>query len=144
MSISSTMNRLVMTRRVAATRESVFRAWTDPEQLQQWFFARATETTSQAEIDLRVGGRYHMRLYAPHGEVTYVVGGMYHEIDPPAKLVFSWRWEVPPVDTEDTLVTVELHDVDNAITEVVVIHERAPDQTACWASRLDRLTQLLG
>jgi uncharacterized protein YndB with AHSA1/START domain len=144
MSLSSTMNRLVMTRRVAATRESVFRAWTDPEQLQRWFFVRDPETTSHAEIDLRVGGRYQMRLCAPHGEVTYAVGGMYHEIDPPAKLVFSWRWEVPPVDTEDTLVTVELHDVDDALTEVVVIHERSPDQTACWAGRLDRLTHLLG
>lgn len=143
MSISSTVNRLVITRRVAATREWVFRAWTDPEHWQRWFFTADPETTSQAEVDLRVGGHYHMSLYAPHGEVTYAVRGMYYEIAPPAKLVFSWRWEVPPVDTEDTLVTVEFHELGDT-TEVVVIHERSPDQTACWAARLDRLMQLLG
>ena len=48
---------LHVTRRFAAPRELVFKAWTEPEMLSQWWRAQAAFTTPLAEVDLRVGGK---------------------------------------------------------------------------------------
>lgn len=73
--------------------------------------------------------------------MIYMVRGIYQEVTPPVRLVFSWRWEVPPLDEADTLVTVEFRDLGES-TEVVVTHECLPDQNPCWDVRLDCLEQL--
>ena len=141
MSTLSTVNRLVITRHCAASREQLFRVWTEPAQLQRWFFAAQPGTTAHADVDVRTGGHYHVSLYGSNGAVIYTVRGMYQEVTPPARLVFSWRWEVPPLDEADTLVTVEFRALGER-TEVVVTHECLPDQNPCWDARLDRLEQL--
>jgi uncharacterized protein YndB with AHSA1/START domain len=88
--------RAVIKRRIAAPRERVFRAWTEAEHLQRWFFPSVDgEAVPQAEVDLRVGGCYRIIMYAPNGNITAMVGGTYHEVHPPEKLVFSWVWEAP-------------------------------------------------
>ena len=136
--------RAVITKRFAAPRERVFRAWTDAEHLRHWFFPG----DAAAEVDLRVGGRYCITKYAPDGTIEAMVGGTYHEVQPPVKLVFSWLGEAPDPDPSETLVTVELHEVDG-MTEMVVTHERFPALTGQeghaigWHCCLARLAQLV-
>ncbi len=147
MNIPSTINRVVMTRRYAAPRDRVFRVWTEPEHLKRWFFAAETETIADAEVDLRVGGLYRVSLYAAAGELIYTIGGRYQAVEPPAKLAFSWRWEIPHLDEAETLVTVTFHEIKagqhpSQGTEVVIKHDLLPDQNPCWDNRLDRLGQL--
>ena len=104
--------RAVIKRRLAAPRERVFQAWTEAAHLQRWFFPTVNgDVISHAEIDLRVGGHYRITMCTAGGEVAAMVGGTYHEVHPPTRLVFSWAWQAPESDPSETLVTVEFHDV---------------------------------
>ena len=111
---------LRITRTFAPPRETVFRAWTDPEALKQWW-GPPGYGTPVAEVDLRAGGRYRLGMRElPEGAIFYL-SGTYREIRPPEKLVYTWRWESDPPESQ-TLVTVEFQE-RGAATEVVVTHE---------------------
>ena len=129
-----------------APRKKVFRAWTDPEELKKWWGPEGYATPS-AEVDLRVGGKYRLGMRKlPDGEIFYL-SGIYREVRPPERLVYTWRWEAQPEHGE-TLVTVEFREVGDS-TEVVLTHERFPTETARddhnrgWSGCLDRLAELL-
>tara|TARA_E500000318_G_scaffold55810_1_gene51846 strand:- start:16889 stop:17389 length:501 start_codon:yes stop_codon:yes gene_type:complete len=70
-----------------ASPERVFRAFTMPEQLVQWF---GNHTLEKAEVDLRVGGSWTFTFAEKDGERD-ILHGQYEEIDPGRILVFSWR-----------------------------------------------------
>ena len=138
---------LTLTRTYAAPREAVFRAWTDPDALKQWFGPTDEFTTPIAEVDLRMGGRYRIGMQSPDQEDLHIVGGVYREIEPPEKLVFTLSWE-EGIDVGETLVTVEFRDLGGS-TEVVLTHERFPSEEARdkhhegWSGCLDRLPKAL-
>jgi uncharacterized protein YndB with AHSA1/START domain len=139
--------RAVIRRRVRVRRERVFQAWTEATHLQRWFFPTLDqEAVAHAEVDLRIGGRYQVRMCAPGGAVMASVGGTYHDVHPPTRLVFSWRWEAPEPEAAETLVTVELHEVEDG-TEIIITHERCPQDTEAhtigWICCLDRLVRLV-
>ena len=79
-------------RTFAATPEEVFDAWTSPEVLTRWWAAQPSWTSPGCEVDLRVGGRYLLRMRDEDGRV-YAVGGEYREVDRPRRLVYTWCWE---------------------------------------------------
>jgi uncharacterized protein YndB with AHSA1/START domain len=73
---------LTFRRRLKASPQKVYAAWTDPEKIVQWFGrADARAETVRAEIDPRVGGRYRISFSVPAGEY-YEVGGVYREVIP--------------------------------------------------------------
>jgi len=115
-------SRLTVKRTVKAPREQVFRAWTDPSELARWFHPDPSFTTPVAEVDLRAGGSYRFAMQPPTGD-AYVVRGVYREVQPPDRLVFTWRWDGTGDDDPETLVTVELRERSGG-TEVVLTHER--------------------
>jgi uncharacterized protein YndB with AHSA1/START domain len=78
---------LVLTRLIDAPRENLFRCWTEPALLKQWF-APAPLTTPVAEVDLRVGGASRIVMRAPDGNEV-PCPGTYLEIVPNRKLVFT-------------------------------------------------------
>lgn len=119
--VSSAESALVQIRRtISAPAAEVFRAWTDPELVRQWFKPRGGSSPG-AEMDVRVGGSYRwgMKLL---GHVYYAVGE-YIEVDPPERLAFTFSWERALVQATDSLVTVEFADHGDQ-TEVVITHER--------------------
>ena len=76
---------------IKSSRERVFEAWTNPNQIQRWF-GPATCKVVDVKIDLRVGGAYRFQVYNdPMGEMA--VTGKYKEVSSPEKLVFTWKWE---------------------------------------------------
>jgi uncharacterized protein YndB with AHSA1/START domain len=87
-------------------------------------------------------------MHAPDGNITAMVGGTYYEVHPPERLVFSWVWEAPEPEASETLVTVELYEVEGE-TEITVTHEylddptEPPQHTIGWNCSLERLTQLV-
>jgi uncharacterized protein YndB with AHSA1/START domain len=124
---------LVQVRRTLPGRkEEVFRAWTDPDLVRQWFTPRGGSSPS-AEMDVRVGGRYRwgMKLL---GHVYYAVGE-YIEVDPPNRLVFTFGWDRALVRLTDSLVTVEFTERGER-TEVVITHERLTSRTLRTLHRL--------
>jgi uncharacterized protein YndB with AHSA1/START domain len=78
---------LVFTRLIDAPREKLFRCWTEPALLKQWFAPRPF-TTPVAEADLRVGGASRMVMRGPDGNEINCPG-TYLEIVPGRKLVFT-------------------------------------------------------
>ena len=116
------MSTVVQVRRtIAAPREQVYAAWTEPAQFRKWFKPPGG-SISHAELDVRVGGRYRIGLERL-GRVWYMVGE-YVEVDPPVRIVSTFGWEgVPLVDVTDSLLTVEFGERDRG-TEVVITHER--------------------
>jgi uncharacterized protein YndB with AHSA1/START domain len=60
-------NELVLTRLIDAPREKLFRCWTEPSLLKQWF-APAPVTTPVAEVDLRIGGANFIVMRMPDGQ----------------------------------------------------------------------------
>lgn len=117
---------LEVRRTIAAPREVVFRAWTEPEMLMKWWRVDAGWSTPIAEVDLRVGGRYRLGMLEPGKDGPYVVSGLYREVTPPDKLAFTWTWEGPGA-AEETLVTVEFLDQGGS-TEVVLTHQNFADE----------------
>jgi uncharacterized protein YndB with AHSA1/START domain len=78
---------LVLSRLIDAPRERLFRAWTRPELIKQWF-APAPFTVPTVQTDLRVGGATVIVMRSPDGQ-EYPSRGVYLEIVPNEKLVFT-------------------------------------------------------
>ncbi len=143
---------LLIKRTYPAKREVVFQAWTDPNFLRQWFAPGEDFSTADVEIDLRVGGRFRIGIQPPPGGPTgdkpFYVAGVYEEIVPPEKLVFTWAWEWPGPRGEESVVTIQLRQLDDE-TELTLIHRRLPDDqqreehTQGWNAMLDRLSQAI-
>jgi uncharacterized protein YndB with AHSA1/START domain len=78
---------MVLTRILDAPRELVFKAWIDQEGLKRWWGPKAF-TNPVCEVDPRPGGAIRIHMRAPDGTV-YPMTGVYHEVVPPERLVFS-------------------------------------------------------
>jgi len=118
---------LTLTRRFRARPEKVWAAWTDPEKLIGWFCTtKAKPGSLRAELDVRAGGRYRISFDMESGEYSEV-GGVYREVVPNQKLVFSWAWHSTP--ERESLVTVSIRP-DGAGSLMVFTHEQFFDETA--------------
>ncbi len=121
---TQTSTSLRISRVVDADPGTVFRAWTDPKHLMRWACPEGA-TVGEAQVDLRVGGRYRLRIEGAEGEV-HTATGVYREIDPPRRLSYTWDWEEAEHRMGvETLVTVELSDLGDS-TEIVLTHEGFP------------------
>ena len=78
---------VVITRLFDAPRELVWRAWTEPEHMAQWFGPKVFHNPV-CEVDLRVGGAWRIVMRAPDG-TDYPLKGVYREIVKPERIVSS-------------------------------------------------------
>jgi uncharacterized protein YndB with AHSA1/START domain len=117
---------LTLTRRFSAAPEKVYAAWADPQRLVQWFGPGSVEEGSvKADIDLRVGGRYCISFRA-NGNYNEV-GGVYREVVPNQRLVFSWAWHSTP--ERESLVTISIKP-EGSGTLLVFNHTQFVDEKA--------------
>jgi uncharacterized protein YndB with AHSA1/START domain len=79
--------RMTITRVFDAPRELVWKAWTDPQYVMQWWGPKGF-TCPTCKIDFRVGGKFLISMKSPDGQEFYN-GGEYHEIVPHEKIVSS-------------------------------------------------------
>lgn len=139
-----TDDRLIIRRRLNASRERVFEAWTSAEAMGRWFCPDPDWEIPIAEADARPGGDYRIAMQNPDLDTPHIVRGTYREVEPPGRLVFTWRWESWRDSHVDSVVTIELHDHEGQ-TELVLTHELLPDANARkehgegWTGCLDRL-----
>ncbi|HKM67087.1 MAG TPA: SRPBCC domain-containing protein [Candidatus Acidoferrum sp.] len=112
---------LQINRTFAAPRDRVYRAWTDARQFALWFHPSTDYKTVITRLDLRVGGKYSVEMHHKGGNI-HRMWGMYEEVRPPEKIVFTWRWSEDE-SLADTLVTVRFTDLGGS-TEVSLTHER--------------------
>jgi uncharacterized protein YndB with AHSA1/START domain len=141
--------RLEIRRVIRASRARVFAAWTQPEQMRQWF-GREIDQVESIGLDVRMGGVYHIRMAgscgtAGDGAKSEVSGG-YIEVIPNEKVQFTWRPLWNPA--EESLVTVQLRDVEGG-TELVLTHERFASMESRnahlqgWTSSMNKLERML-
>ncbi len=111
---------LMVQRKIKATPERLFDAWTKPELMKQWFHASEKMTTTAAEADLRVGGAWRVEMKTSTG-ILHPNNGYYKVIDRPHKLVFTWH----PHEQADyeTTVTLLFKKVSEDFTELTLTHE---------------------
>ena len=95
---------LVLTRIFDAPPEKVFRAWTEPDLLKQWF-APLPWTTPRAEIDLRPGGANLIVMRNPEGE-EFPNSGVYLEVVKNERLVFTDAYSRAWEPSENPFMTV--------------------------------------
>ncbi len=112
--------RLVVKRTFKAAVERVYAAWTDAEQMKRWF-APGTMTVPGAEADVREGGRYRVQMSEGGSDCEFhTTGGVYREVIPNERLVFTWQWEGSELET---VVTLEFKSLSANETELTLIHE---------------------
>jgi len=143
---------LYISRVFDAPRALVFKAWTDPAQLAQWFFCKGFTGTFM-NADVSVGGTYRFGMRGEDG-VEIIAHGIYREITPPSRLVYTHVWENnckeenQALDGMDTLVSVDFIDQDGK-TLVEFTHSGLPDRktveshTKGWNSFLEVLADYL-
>jgi uncharacterized protein YndB with AHSA1/START domain len=133
---------LTLKRRLKATPAQVFSAWTDPQKIVRWFGPTDTVAGSvTADMDVRTGGRYIMRFKTDNGE-AHQVSGVYREVVPNSRLVFSWAWQSTP--ERESLVTVTVA-TDGDGSMLTLQHEQFFDEAARnghergWTGTLEKL-----
>jgi uncharacterized protein YndB with AHSA1/START domain len=123
--------KLQLTRVFDAPRELVFKAWTDANQFKHWFGAAACGGSSLQSVilDARAGGKYRIQVRRADGEYLTTVG-IYREVKPPERLVFTWQFEKDgsgdefgEVEAPEMLVTLEFK-ARGKQTELILTHEK--------------------
>ena len=138
---------LHMTRTIDAPREVVWLAWTDPAHLVQWF-GPAGCTLIAPEFDVRPGGAYRCGYIFDGGE--FRLRGVYREIAPPERLVFTHGWENEAGEVDhDTIVTVTFIEQGGKTTftfhqALFASTESRDSHGEGWGEAFDRLEELLG
>ena len=135
---------LTLKRRLKASPAKVFAAWIDPEKVKRWMGPGEVKTL-HAECDPRVGGRFRWLMRAPSGE-EHDVSGVYREVIPNEKLVFTWAWKTTL--ERESLVTVLLKP-DGDGTLLTLTHEQFFDEDARdrhqhgWNGALEKMDKYL-
>ena len=105
---------LRISRTFAAPAGAVFDAWTSEEVMRRWFHAEHDWETTEAEVDLRIGGPLRVVMRNPREDVSYGGGGHYTEISPPSRLAFTWVWDDEP--DREQLIEIDFKEEDGTTT----------------------------
>ena len=103
---------LTLSRLIAAPRLAVWRCWTEPELIKQWFTPRPW-TTPVVETDLRAGGATYMLFRGPNGE-EFPNRGVYLEVVPQQRLVFTDAYVEAWVPSAEPFMTAIISFADEA------------------------------
>ena len=137
---------LAIDRHYPVAPEKVWRAWTDPQALKRWWGPGGPEQVSVVQLDVRVGGRFRIVFGGPDGK-AHECAGIYREVVPNRKLVFTWTWPNSTPERE-SLVTITFRATQGG-TELVFLHEQffdekvRDDHQRGWSGSLDKLERFL-
>lgn len=130
---------LTVSKTINADKATIFNALTDEKIMAKWFFAGPEGWSATVKSDSKKGGTYKINMHNSEGE-TYSHTGVYKEVTPNDKIVFSWNSHV----VTETLVTITLAEVSGG-TEVKLQHDFMPNDqqvenhTGGWTMILERL-----
>ena len=142
---------LEITRTFDASAEDLFDAWTDPEQVAQWYGPEGFAKSDIHTFEAKKGGKYSLTMNAPDGKKHKLVGE-FKVFERPRKLAFTWQWAEGGKNNmggAETLVTVELKPVGKK-TEMSFRHEGFANEEAKeshnkgWSSSFNKLAKLVG
>lgn len=131
--------------------ELLWLAWTRPDMMVRWLGPLEWPAVQVAQ-DLRVGGEWSAVLKSADSDETLWQGGVYREIDPPKRLVFTFVWGDGHEDGEpvETIVCVELTALSSEQTLLEFTQAGLKSSASVnghvhgWTSSFDRLDGWLG
>jgi len=137
---------LEMKRVLPAAPSVVFGAFSEPHRLAKWWGPEGF-TAPSLEFDPRVGGSYRIEMQPPEGAPFYLTGE-FREVDPPARLAYTFVWEDPDPDDVETLVELSFGALGES-TDVVLT--QGPFKTGArrelhwdgWTDSFDKLERLI-
>ncbi len=95
---------VVFTRMLDAPRELVWRVWSDPDHVRQWW-GPAGFTTTTHEFSFVVGGAWRFVMHGPDG-TDYPNLVIFREIVPPSRIVYENEWDLPGAPLDFTVVVL--------------------------------------
>ena len=118
----------------------------EPEQWAKWWGPQGF-TVPSLELDLRVGGGYRIAMQPPDNDLFFL-SGEFRDVDPPARSVYTFRWEPPDPDDQETVVVFSLQDRGASTLLVVdqgvfVTEARRALHVQGWTESIDRLHELI-
>jgi uncharacterized protein YndB with AHSA1/START domain len=138
---------LTVTRVIDAPPERVFRAWTDPARVAQWWGPKGFVTVDH-DMDIRPGGTYRFTMRSPEG-TDHRKRGRYLEIVEPERIVFTFAWAEPNGHLgHETLITVTFEPLGSR-TKLTLRQAnfdtaaRRDDHTSGWTSCLERFADYM-
>ena len=138
-----------LVRKVDASPEDIWKAWTDADEVAQWWHPRSLVTPRDTvTIDARVGGHYAYTMVDEANDDRYPTGGEYREVVAPERLVFTWG--DPDEDADDQpLVTLTLEsggDLTRLTFDLRGVDGTSGDESFYdgWEQALDSLVDHLG
>jgi uncharacterized protein YndB with AHSA1/START domain len=138
---------LRLRRILSAPRADVYSALSNARELAQWWGPRGFRAP-RVDFDPRIGRGYRIAMQPPHGELFHL-SGEFRQVDPPARLAYTFRWDPPDPDDRETSVTLSLLDRGER-TEVLLTQgpfttkERRALHEAGWTESFARLERMLG
>lgn len=138
---------LTVTRVLNAPRETVFRAWTDPKQLMQWWGPKHHPAV-HIEMDVRTGGTFRNCLRSSETGNELWHHGVFREVVEPSLLVFTFAWEEEGERGIENIVTITLEDLGGKTK--LTLHQ-TPFQSDAerdghgegWGSTFERLAEFM-
>lgn len=137
---------LEMKRVLSAAPSVVFGAFSDANELAKWWGPKGF-TTPSLEFDPRLGQSYRIEMRPPEGDHFYLTGE-FREVDPPARLAYTFVWEEPDPDDVETQVSLSFRDLGES-TEVAFTQgpfkteERRALHRDGWTDGFDKLERLV-
>ncbi|MCI0600496.1 MAG: SRPBCC domain-containing protein [Beijerinckiaceae bacterium] len=138
---------LVITRAFDAPCALVFKLWTDPNHAMKWWGPRDYPAT-YLDMDVRPGGAWRGCLQSIETGAELWQGGVFREVAPPHRLVFTFAWDEEGERGLETLVTVTFTEREG---ETLMTFRHAPFQSieerdghqGGWTSTFDRLVEYI-
>lgn len=129
-----------------APKERVFTAFVEAEQLAVWWGPNDF-TVPNVEICARESEAYRLTMQPPEGAAFHITGE-FREVEPPRRLVYTFEYEEPDPDDQETLVTLSFADVAEG---TLLVLDQGPFATKArralhetgWAETLDGLERFL-
>ncbi|MDA0814014.1 MAG: SRPBCC domain-containing protein [Verrucomicrobia bacterium] len=144
--MTQALQTLEITRQFKAPRERVFDAFSSFDAMKEWFGPGTCNCTGGA-VEFAVGGHYHLKMEKPGGEMTVL--GTYVEIQPPSRIVFTWKWD-DDEDWNNVESTVELDFIASGTgTELRLLQTGFPNEesrgrhTQGWTGGFDKLERVV-
>jgi len=130
---------------VASPRERIFTALTDAAEVARWWGPHGY-TMAETDLDLRVGGGYRFTMQPPAGD-RFHLAGEFLEIEPPRRLVYTFRYEEPDPDDRQTVVTLSLEEFGDTTHVSLSQGEFATEarlelHRSGWTDSFERLSEL--
>jgi len=127
--------------------EALYKAWTDAEQLKQWWKPMGL-TLTQVENEMREGGKIAYKFEGQEG-TGLTIEGTYQEVEPQHRLVYTWNWQLPDEKLNSAYKLEVMFEGSGSQSTITVKQQEDEHQesvkpkASAWDDELSKLAEFL-